>query len=349
MDLQSYRSVAMGRKPPAYLQDSSLLDAKIEMADRIARKCNLCERRCGIDRTAGEVGFCGVGRESRYFFEQTLWGEEAPLVPSYEVFFSGCNMRCKYCYSWEAVLDPTRGQEVVPRDFARLVDFRREEGATNLNLIGGEPTVNLPSILRALRLVSHPTPVVWNSNFYMTENTMALLDGIVDLFLGDFRFGNDRCANEIASTDRYFEAASRNFKMAAESADLIIRHLVMPGHVECCLRPIAEWVAANLPDTPFNLMFQYVPCHEAMNHPILGRSLTQEEEAKATEIVESLRLNTDRWNKPLPGRKKQVGSGEISTSINIHPDGRVSIMHLHGHILQVVEALKGREDNVRPD
>lgn len=349
MDLQSYRSVALGEKPPAYLRSPALLDEKIELADRLTRKCSLCERKCGVDRTAGEVGFCGVGHESRYFFEQTLWGEEAPLIPSHEVFFSGCNMRCKYCYSWEAVLDPTRGQEVVTEDFARLIDFRREEGAANLNLIGGEPTVNLPSILKALRLVTRPTPVVWNSNFYMSEDTMHLLDGIVDLYLGDFRFGNDRCANEISDTDRYFEVASRNFKMAAESSDLIIRHLVMPGHVECCLRPIAEWVAANLPNTPFNLMFQYVPCHEAMDHPVLGRSLTRDEEVQAKEIVKSLGLNTDRWNEPLPGRKKQVGSGEISTSINIHPDGRVSIMHLHGDLLQVVEALKGRGEHDRPD
>lgn len=341
MDLESYRSVALGEKPPAYLRDPSL-DAKIDLAERLTRKCSLCERKCGVDRVAGEVGFCGVSRESQYFFEQTLWGEEAPLIPSHEIFFSGCNMRCEYCYSWEAVLDPTCGQQVVCKDFARLIDFRREEGAANLNLIGGEPTVNLPSILKALRLVSRPTAVVWNSNFYMSEDTMGLLDGLVDLYLGDFRFGNDRCANEISDTDRYFEAASRNFKIAAESGDLIIRHLVMPGHIECCLRPIAEWVAANLPDAPFNLMFQYVPCHEAMDHPVLGRSLTRDEEVKAKEIVKSLGLNTDRWNEPLPGRKKQVGSGEISTSINIHPDGRVSIMHLHGDMLQVVEALKGR-------
>ena len=375
MDLGNYGSVARGRRSPAYLRSArrrlgsvnlaelsteacwaihdgvptpvrsgpSLLDLKIEVAERMLRECCLCERRCGVNRAGGETGFCGVGPNSHYFFEQTLWGEEAPLIPSHQVYFSGCNMRCKFCYSWESILDPARGKLLAPEEFADLIDFRRAEGAANLNLIGGEPTVHLPNILKALRLVRCPTAVVWNSNFFMSEETMRLLDGIVDLYLGDFRFGNDRCASRLAGTDRYFATAARNFKVAAASGDLIIRHLLLPGHIECCLRPIAEWVAGNLPDVSFNLMFQYTPFFEAPNDPVLCRSLTAEEEAEAAKLVASLGLNTRRWNRPL--RRKQearpVGSGGISTTITIQPDGRVSIMHLHGDLRDLVAALKG--------
>lgn len=365
MDLRRYRSVAEGKAVPRYrasahqeigpvtLSDAdthelwrlhdefrtrksgaSVLDLKIELAERMLKSCSLCERRCGADRAAGELGFCGVSDSSRYTFEQILVGEEAPVIPSHEVFFSGCNMRCAYCYSWESVLDPARGKEIEPWELAELMDSRREEGAVNVNLIGGEPTVNLSFILKALRKTRNPTAVVWNSNFLMSEETMRLLDGVVDLYLGDFRFGNDRCASKLASTKRYYDVAGRNFLLAAESGDLIIRHLVVPGHVECCLLPIAEWVSKNMPDVPFHLMFQYTPYFKAVGDPVLGRSLTAEEIAKAQNIAGSFGLNTERWNRPLKGKRvmEGIGSGEVSTTITILPDGKVSIQRLHGDL-----------------
>lgn len=378
MALESYRAAASGRKLPAFaharsvsvgfagldtvsddalwdlLETSdpadysgsggpSLLDVKAEIARRILRECRLCERRCGVNRLEGETGFCGVGRESRFFFEQILWGEEAPLVPSHEVFLSGCNMRCKYCYSADSNRVTSIGAPVRPLEFAELIARRRLEGALNLNLIGGEPTVHLSAVLEALRLVSVPTPIVWNSNFYMSAETMRILDGMIDLYLGDFRFGNDRCAADLADTDTYFETAARNFELAAASGDLIIRHLVVPGHVECCLKPIAEWVAERLPETPFNLMFQYTPFGDAPDDPVLCRSLTPDEESRATEIVSDLKLNTSLWNRPLRGRLRNApsGVGEISTTVTINPDGRVGIMHLHRDLLAVVESLGG--------
>lgn len=372
MDLARYRSVARNRRLPAYVRSEhrrlgtvdlarldteelwlvhdsppshrtgpSLLDLKIELAERMLHSCALCERRCGADRAGGETGFCGVGTHTRCFFEQVLWAEEAPVVPSHEVFLTGCNMRCRFCYAWDRIIDPSQGKGLPPEDFAACIDLRRSEGATNVNIIGGDPTVNLPAVLRALKLVTRPTAVVWNSNFYMSEETMKLLDGVVDLYLGDFKFGNDGCASEIGGTDRYFAAADRNFRMAAESGDLVIRHLILPGHVDCCLRPVAEWVAANLPEAPFNLMFQYLPCGPAVNDLALGRPVFEDEKARALEIVQSLGLNTTRWNKPLRyGNSRSIGSGEISTTIHISADGRVSIMHLHGELRDLVATLQ---------
>ncbi len=293
----------------------SLLDVKAELARRMLKACTLCERGCRADRTQGPNGFCGVGSRSRYFFEQVLWGEELPLVPSHEVFFSGCNLRCRYCYSWECVLEPERGAVVDAAALAGLIDSRRMEGAANVNLIGGEPTVHLPAILDTLKLVTQPTAVVWNSNFLMSSDTMKLLRGVVDLFVGDLRFGNDECASKLGGFGLYVEPARRNFLAAAESADLVIRHLVVPGHVECCLRPIAEWVAQNLPGVPFNLMFQYTPFFEALADAGLSRTLSPEEQQRAAQIVSSLGLNTHKWNLPLNCRRTpgKVGKGRLNT------------------------------------
>lgn len=338
----------LGRRPGTYVAQSggqvSLLDVKAELARRMLKDCRFCERQCRVDRTRGETGFCGAGVQSRFFFEQTLWGEELPVIPSHEIFFCGCNLRCKYCYSWESVLDPSRGTPVTASDLAGLIDRRRLEGAANVNLIGGEPTVHLAAILEALKLTTTPAAVVWNSNFLMSAETMKLLDGVVDLFLGDFRFGSDECAERLGGVSRYVEAAKRNFLLAAGSADLIIRHLVVPGHVECCLRPVAEWVAANLPEAPFNLMFQYTPFFEALTDPRLSRQLTPDEEHRAAEIVSSLGLNTKRWNRPLKRQSAaaEIGQGPLDTTITIAPDGRVGIMHLHGELLELANSLAKR-------
>ncbi|HEY3298200.1 MAG TPA: radical SAM protein, partial [Armatimonadota bacterium] len=284
----------------------SRLDLKIELANRILAKCVLCERRCGVDRLHDEMGFCGVGRDSNYFFDDILWGEEPPLVPSHEVFFSGCNMRCSYCYSWESVLDTKYGRPFIPDEFAGIIDSRRSDGATNLNLIGGEPSVHLPSILQALKHTQRRTAVVWNSNFLMSDETMRLLSGIVDLYVGDFRFGNEDCARRLADTHGYFAAAARNFLAAAESGDLIIRHLVIPGHIECCLIPIAQWVADHLPWVPFSIMFQYTPFHRALEDPSLSRTLSPQEELQAREVVSSYKLNTKSWNRPLAHKPENI-------------------------------------------
>ncbi len=322
-----------------------MLDLKIELARRMLSGCTLCENRCRVDRTRGEKGICGVGSDSRFFFEQILWGEEAPLNPSHEIFFSGCNMRCKFCYSWESILNPSRGEEVRPEELGRLIGRRRREGARNVNLIGGEPTVHLPNILRSLKFVDSPTAVVWNSNFLMSEETMRLLDGIVDLYVGDFRFGNNTCAQAVANTGGYVEAAARNFRLAAKTGDLIVRHLLLPGHTDCCLRPIAEWLARNLSETPFHVMFKYVPFYEALSDPQLSRSLTREEEREAERVASDLGLNTPRWSRPsrrTGGRN--VGKGEISTTIILQPDGKVAVMHLHEQLMSLTRALTNEGD-----
>lgn len=119
---------------------------------------------------------------------------------------------------------------------------------------------------------------------------MKLLDGIVDIFIADFKFGDNECANRVGGVTNYVATVQRNLLKAREIARLVVRHLVIPGHIDCCLRPVALWVAENLPNVTFHLLLNYVPDWKAWSDPNLNRRLTEAEKRKAREIVKSVRL-----------------------------------------------------------
>jgi putative pyruvate formate lyase activating enzyme len=334
----------------------SLLDLKIELAERALDECDLCPHHCRVNRNRGETGYCGVKAETAVHWEGILHGEEIELVPSHEVFLSGCTMRCAFCYSHEHITRPMSGQSMAPEALAACARARWSQGATNLNLVGGEPTVHIPNILRALRSLQAPTPVVWNSNMYATPAAMALLDGVVDLFLGDIHFGNDGCARRLGRIPDYSASVRAAFQSAASSgASVIIRHLVMPGHLECCARPAMEWAASALRDVPFHLMFQYVPDYRALGDPILGRTLTPREIQRAKAIAAETRVDLYRdgaaaatsreQTTRLPRDVDEEGIGE-TVEILVHADGRVSFTRLLHGLLPLVAALDAGDRRV---
>lgn len=259
---------------------NSLLDLKVELANRLYRRCIFCERRCMVDRTA-KHGVCGVqaARISSMFHH---YGEEPELVPSYTVFFSGCNFRCQFCQNYD-ISQRITGYELSPADLSGKLEAVE---ARNINWVGGEPTPNLNFILDVLRRYNGVMPSVWNSNMYMSEEAMSLLRGTQDLFLTDLKYGNDECAKRLSKVDNYTEIVKRNHELAREQAELIVRHLVLPGHLECCTREVARFVAEELGrETRFNLMFQYRPMYRAHRHPEINRVLTGGEVSRAWEIV----------------------------------------------------------------
>jgi len=277
-------------------------------------------------------------------------------MASHEVFLSGCTMRCAFCYSHEHITRPMSGLPMAPSEIAGRVDRRHGEGASNLNLVGGEPTVHIPNILRMLRQVSAPLPVIWNSNMYATPQAMALLDGVVDLFLGDIHFGNDACAQRLGLIPDYCASVQAAFEAAASSgADVIIRHLVMPGHLDCCARPAMEWAASALPETPFHLMFQYVPDFRAARDPVLGRFLSPNEIRRAGAMAQEIGVNLydekRAYQEQEAGRVAPVG-GTAGTSegqevdIIIQGDGRVSFARLLPELLPIAAALDGHDPRI---
>ncbi|WP_297509655.1 radical SAM protein [Thermococcus sp.] len=263
----------------------SLLDLKATIADRILDSCTLCEVRCRVNRKES-VGYCRV-RETLVASYFLHYGEEPELVPSYTVFFSGCNFRCVFCQNWD-ISQFRVGVELSPEFMALKMERAFRMGAKNVNFVGGEPTPNLPFVLETLRHVKVPIPVVWNSNMYMREDAMALLDGVVDLYLGDFKWGNDACARKYSKVPRYWEVVTRNFLLAKNhyGAEFFIRHLVVPGHLDCCTEPILKWIAENLGrNIRLNVMFQYRPEYRAMEYREIARTLTLEEMEEARRLV----------------------------------------------------------------
>ena len=246
----------------------SLLDLKIKIAEKIFKKCIFCERRCNANRNF-ETGFCGVkkpviaseifspgkkppsltinGTDSISLCDAS-WEEELPLYPSHKIFFSGCNLNCVFCQNFDISHHPKIGIPRTDMELAKTIDECRMQGSANVNLVGGDPTPNLHYILRTMKLTKENIPFVWNSNMYLSKESMMLLNGVIDLYLTDFKFGNDRCALRLSGVNNYMEVVGRNHKMILKSGNIIIRHLVLPNHLECCSIPLMDWIVTNLGD-----------------------------------------------------------------------------------------------------
>jgi putative pyruvate formate lyase activating enzyme len=126
---------------------------------------------------------------------------------------------------------------------------------------------------------------------YTSLEAMKLLEGIIDLYLADFRYGNDECARKYSDVKNYWQIITRNFELAYDTADVILRQLVLPGHLDCCAKPIMKWVSQKMPDVYFNLMFQYHPCYRASLYPEIDRRLTPEERERALALAKKYELN----------------------------------------------------------
>ncbi len=272
------------QRTPAARPEQSLLDLKIELAWRIYHDCHLCERRCHVDRAATR-GYCDVG-DAAVASEFLHHGEEPMLVPSHTIFFSGCTFACVFCQNWD-ISQRQRGMWVRPERMAAVIEQR---DSRNVNWVGGDPTPNLPYILEALRACSRGIPQIWNSNMYCSRETMQLLGHVMDVYLTDFKYGSDTCAAELSDIPDYWDVVTRNHRIAGGQGDLVVRHLVMPGHVECCSLPIMDWLANHVPEASVNVMDQYRPCYKAGEHPGIDRRITREEYRRAIQHARELGL-----------------------------------------------------------
>jgi putative pyruvate formate lyase activating enzyme len=269
----------------------SYLDLKIAIANRIVESCRFCTRQCGINRLATGLGYCGCGNTMAVSSIFAHMGEEPELVPSGTIFTMGCTIRCHHCQNWTISQWQEDGTEVKPEELALEIEKLRRDGCRNANLVGGEPTPWLWRWLETFRHVRVNVPVVWNSNSYYSAETAALLAGFVDVYLLDFKYGPGDCAQRISEAPEYWKVCTRNHLEANRNGELIIRVLVLPGHLECCTKPILNWIAGKLgTETRINLMFQYRPEWRAHEIPELHRRLSREEMKRAVELAEEAGL-----------------------------------------------------------
>ena len=183
-------------------------------------------------------------------------------------------------------MSPEHGETWFPERAARWIDSAARTGALNVNFVGGDPTPFIPFILETLRHVKSDIPVIFNSNSYYSSEAAGLLKGIVDIYLLDFRYFSERCAVRLSQAPGYPKTAKRNILFAGRQGDLIIRLLVMPGHIECDAKPIVGWIGKNLGNAYVNILPQYRPCWRAGEYPEISRPLSHEE---YMEVVEHAR------------------------------------------------------------
>jgi putative pyruvate formate lyase activating enzyme len=223
------------------------------------------------------------------------------------------------------------------RDFGQAV----ASGVRYISLIGGEATLHLPAILQIAAASEASLPIVINSNMYMTPEVLELLDGVVSVYLADFKFGNDSCAERIAGVPRYCEVVERNLLLAASStAKVIVRHVLIPGHMDCCFRPIVDWVSRNLPGNRFQLYTGYVPCWRAKRDPEIGRLNSRVETDEALDYLRAANVvSTITCDAPtaVSGSGRLDASAELGITIGV--DGRVYCHDLTPELAQLLGSL----------
>ncbi len=270
---------------------TNLLTLKKIIASEILKECQFCELKCKVDRTKDQKGFCKVGNEIRISSEFIHMGEESFITPSHTIFFWSCNMQCIFCQNYTISYRLEKGELMEPKILAKIIERRRREGCRNVNLVGGEPTPYLHKIFEIFEYVNENVPIVWNSNMYMSGISMKLLEGFVDVYLTDFKFGPGKCSEELTKVKNYWNVVTRNHLIANKQAEVVVRHLVLPNHVECCTFPILEWISKNLGrNCIVNVMDQYYPCFKALENEKINRRITREEYRKALDKAKEFRL-----------------------------------------------------------
>ncbi|MHA1270116.1 MAG: radical SAM protein [Candidatus Helarchaeota archaeon] len=242
-------------------QENSYLDLKIELLNRIMSNCHLCERNCNVDRIKGKKGYCKIGKYGNVYSAHLHFGEESPLVPSGTIFFTGCTFSCVFCQNYDISTNPQDGHQIDPKKLASYANsLARDENARNINYVS--PLAHTYSIVYSMKYQSINVAQLWNSNHYCSLDTMKIISDLFDIWLPDFKYGNDDCALKYSNAKNYWDIITRNHKIIYDSkGEIIIRHLVMPNHVECCTKPILNWIAENTPNVLINIMGQYRPAH----------------------------------------------------------------------------------------
>lgn len=279
--------------------------------------CELCPRRCGANRRSGSLGFCRMPGELRVARAMLHYGEEPVISGSFgtgAVFFSGCTLRCAFCQNRE-ISELGKGIPVTSVHLREIFERLIDEGAQSIDLV--TPTHFLPDILPALT-PKLPVPVVYNCGGYERVETLKALEGLVDIYLPDFKYSDNALAAKLSAAPDYFEVAGaamqemyRQVGPAVIEDDvmqrgLLVRHLVLPGYLDNTLG-VLDWLAENLPRDKIlvSLMSQYVPMGQAAQLPPLNRRITAEEYDGAVSWMELVGL-TNGFTQDLTAATKEL-------------------------------------------
>jgi putative pyruvate formate lyase activating enzyme len=291
---------------PSYmkLEEEGKLARKVEQAYSIFEQCELCPRRCGINRQNDERGFCQAPAKLMVYTAHPHFGEEISLTGkngSGTIFFSNCNLRCVFCQNWPTSIKG-HGKEVQDEDLSDMMIYLQKIGCHNINLV--TPTHVMPNILNATRIAFKKglrLPLVYNTSGYERVEILKILDGIVDIYLPDMKYMDaDKSARYLSVATDYPEVAQEAVlemhnqvgkhltnSQGIAIRGLMIRHLVMPNN-EAGTEKFVRWVANNLPKSTYvNIMHQYNPDYKALDYPEIERRIN------AKEYLEAMRWADD--------------------------------------------------------
>ncbi|MEA3344668.1 MAG: radical SAM protein [Chloroflexota bacterium] len=294
---------------PAYLKlhRSGELRKRVQEAYDRLKECTMCPHECRVNRREGEIGVCRTGERAVVASYNPHFGEEAPLVGrggSGTIFFSWCNLRCRFCQNYE-ISQLGSGEPVEPEELATMMLRLQALGCHNINLVS--PTHVVPQILAGLYIAAEAglhIPLVYNTGGYDGLDTLALLDGIVDIYMPDMKYADAEVARRysgIVDYPRHNQAAVR--EMHRQVGDLVldergialrgllVRHLVLPEGLAGTAE-IAKFLAEEISrDVYLNLMSQYRPCYKAHKLPPLNRRITRDEYDAAVQAAKAAGLN----------------------------------------------------------
>ena len=266
---------------------------KAEQAQTSLSDCTLCPRQCQVDRTSGDTGYCRTGDKAVVASYDAHFGEETPLVGDHgsgTIFFSQCNLRCNFCQNYD-ISHHDIGQQVTDHRLAEIMLTLQANGCHNINFV--TPSHVVPQILSALALAVDQglnIPLVYNSGGYDRLETLQILDGVIDIYMPDFKFWDTNIAEQTCQAPDYSQVAQKAIiEMHRQVGDLtmddhglavsglLVRHLVLPQGLADTPK-IMEFIATRIsPDTYVNIMPQYRPCGMAAQTGALNRSITNKE------------------------------------------------------------------------
>ncbi len=288
---------------PVYIEtyERGELDNRIEQLVAILDECTLCPRECGVNRNRDEHGYCNSGRDLKVSSVQPHFGEESVLVGTYgsgTIFMTNCNLGCVYCQNYD-ISHLGYGYVMTEAELAASMIKLQNRGCHNINLV--TPTHFTPQIVKALKIAIEQglhIPLVYNCGGYESRRTIELLDGIVDIYMPDIKYGDNTPAKRYSNVDDYVERCQAALKaMHAQVGDLkideqglawrglLIRHLVLPNGLAGS-ESVMKFIATELSrDSYVNIMAQYRPMYRAFEYEELNRGIRMDEYREAIAIA----------------------------------------------------------------
>lgn len=293
----------------AYLElyRNGKLRDRVDAAKSLLESCHACPRNCGAKRLNGEVGRCRTSSKAMVSSYGPHFGEEAPLVGRHgsgTIFFTNCNLRCLFCQNY-SISQLGEGEKVSTEELACMMLSLQSHGCHNINLVS--PTHVVPQILESLETAVESglhLPLVYNTGGYDSLETLRILDGIVDIYMPDMKYNDEKVAEEFSGIENYPEINKMAVKeMHRQVGDLeideygiaqrglLVRHLVLPQGL-AGTKQVVNFLAKEIsPNTYVNIMAQYYPCYKAYQIPALSRRITEGEAQQAIELAWQAGLN----------------------------------------------------------